>query len=598
MLANTTIKAKILLVLIMACAVAIAMGAISQYARQNTADSHSRSVAVKSVISLLNRATAWQENFLRTSQDSAAQKVKDDVAQAQKALVQMGGDDEESQKLQQALEQYQNLFGQVEIQTKNMQQKIAQQDSLATDITGFVRSSIIAKIEGNKSMAIINAEDPDPNEDSVLGVSHVILENCERIQLSLSRLIIGQDLKHFKELRVAVLKEINQNLGNMKAIIPSIKDAELAASAGKLGERVNELLASIEEVAKIWQARKKLEDQLAVISASVDTVAYELEVQIQDVLESADRRITLLSLGAIGIAVVLLLMFGLIVSRSITSVLAGVIEGLVSSSSGLRTSSKQVADASRSLAEGSGDQAASLEETSASLEEMASMTKQNAESAEHARVGSGTAGQVLEKAVKVMGGLTSAMEKMLSASSETRKIVKSIDEIAFQTNLLALNAAVEAARAGEAGAGFAVVADEVRSLAMRAAEAARSTGQLIDDSMSNIQEGNKLVEQTNSAIEDLSKATSQSGALVSEIASASQEQARGITQISEAMTDMDRVTQQVSAGAEQTAAASQELEGQANELTRVVEKLMQLVGVQKHQEAVQRNLNLTKGLIE
>ena len=95
-----------------------------------------------------------------------------------------------------------------------------------------------------------------------------------------------------------------------------------------------------------------------------------------------------------------------------------------------------------------------------------------------------------------MDKLTTSMGEISKASEETSKIIKTIDEIAFQTNLLALNAAVEAARAGEAGAGFAVVADEVRNLAMRAAEAAKNTANLIEGTVKKVKDGSELVGQT------------------------------------------------------------------------------------------------------
>ena len=102
--------------------------------------------------------------------------------------------------------------------------------------------------------------------------------------------------------------------------------------------------------------------------------------------------------------------------------------------------------------------------------------------------------KVVDEANQSMKELTGSMEEISQASEETGKIIKTIDEIAFQTNLLALNAAVEAARAGEAGAGFAVVADEVRNLALRAAEAAKNTSSLIEDTVKKVKKGSEIVD--------------------------------------------------------------------------------------------------------
>jgi methyl-accepting chemotaxis protein len=177
-----------------------------------------------------------------------------------------------------------------------------------------------------------------------------------------------------------------------------------------------------------------------------------------------------------------------------------------------------------------------------------------------------------------MGDLTESMKEISGASEETAKIIKTIDEIAFQTNLLALNAAVEAARAGEAGAGFAVVADEVRNLAMRAAEAAKNTANLIEGTVKKIKNGSDTVSKTNEAFSKVATQAKKVSELVGEISAASQEQAQGIEQINKAVAEMDKVTQQNAANAEESAAASEEMNAQAEVMKGFVGDLMALVG--------------------
>jgi methyl-accepting chemotaxis protein len=208
---------------------------------------------------------------------------------------------------------------------------------------------------------------------------------------------------------------------------------------------------------------------------------------------------------------------------------------------------------------------------------MASMARQNSENAQQANTLMNEAKGIVTQANDSMAQLKQAMESITQASDETAKIIKTIDEIAFQTNLLALNAAVEAARAGEAGAGFAVVADEVRNLAMRAAEAAKNTQQLIEGNIKNIQDGSGLVVTTDEAFSKVQESSTKVAELVGEIAAASQEQAQGVDQINQAALDMDKVTQQVASSAEESAAASEELSSQSETMRGMVGSLAALV---------------------
>ncbi|MDA8126876.1 MAG: methyl-accepting chemotaxis protein [Deltaproteobacteria bacterium] len=269
---------------------------------------------------------------------------------------------------------------------------------------------------------------------------------------------------------------------------------------------------------------------------------------------------------------------GVIFTMRLVKPIRRIVAGLTDGADQVASASSQVSSSSQQLAEGASEQASSLEETSSSLEEMSSMTKQNADNAGQAKAMMTEAKVVVEKANDQMAQLMEAIGQITRSSEETGKIIKTIDEIAFQTNLLALNAAVEAARAGEAGAGFAVVADEVRNLALRSAEAAKNTSELIEKTIKAVKNGNEITEATQVAFKANADISGKISQLVDEIATASQEQAHGIAQVNTAVSEMDRVTQATAANAEESASAAEEMNAQAQQMRGYVEELAAVIG--------------------
>ena len=238
---------------------------------------------------------------------------------------------------------------------------------------------------------------------------------------------------------------------------------------------------------------------------------------------------------------------------------------------------EQVSAASADISSGAGslsgratDQAASLQEVSGSLHQLASMTDQNVASAKEAKSLSETTRQSTELGVENMKRLSSAIDLIKGSADATAKIVKTIDEIASQTNLLALNAAVEAARAGDAGKGFAVVAEEVRNLAMRSAEAAKNTSNLIDESVQNAEGGVTINQEVLKNLVKINELTTGASEMMAQIAAASDQQSSGIEHINSAVDNMNHTTQQVAANAEESASAAEELSAQAEEMMNMV----------------------------
>ncbi|WP_298727850.1 methyl-accepting chemotaxis protein [uncultured Ferrovibrio sp.] len=236
----------------------------------------------------------------------------------------------------------------------------------------------------------------------------------------------------------------------------------------------------------------------------------------------------------------------------------------------VRDAAAEISSGSNDLAGRTEQQAASLEQTAASMHEITATVKQNADNAEAANQLAMSARNTAERGGSVVQDAVAAVSRIEESARKISDIVGLIDEIAFQTNLLALNASVEAARAGEAGKGFAVVAQEVRALAQRSANASKDIKALIQASTGEVREGARLVNLAGESLSEIVTAVKKVADIVGEISSASREQAVGLEEVNTAVANMDEMTQRNGALVEQTTASAQAMARQAQELAELV----------------------------
>jgi len=238
--------------------------------------------------------------------------------------------------------------------------------------------------------------------------------------------------------------------------------------------------------------------------------------------------------------------------------------------SGVQVASHEIATANNDLSSRTEQTASNLEQTAAAMEEQTATVRQNSDTAQQASQLAQNATDVASRGGEAVSDIVSTMALISEASRKIADIISVIDGIAFQTNILALNAAVEAARAGEQGRGFAVVAGEVRSLAGRSAEAAKEIKSLIDDSVSKVDSGSRLVANAGQTMTEVVGQVRRVNDLIAEITAASKEQATGISQVGQAVSQLDEMTQQNAAMVEQSSAAANSMREQAQRLMDAV----------------------------
>lgn len=248
--------------------------------------------------------------------------------------------------------------------------------------------------------------------------------------------------------------------------------------------------------------------------------------------------------------------------------------GIQESGEQVSAGSGQLAESAQDIAEGATNQEAAVEELVATVDEVTNQVLENTKSTDIVHDKAKQVGIEASNSQKKMDELVEAMKKINTTTQNVEKIIADIENIASQTNLLSLNASIEAARAGEAGRGFAVVADQIRQLAEESANSAVESKKLIEQSLNEVEDGNKVTKETGEAMKKVMDELDKIIQEVANIRTASDRQAKSVEEIRKGVEDINDVIQSNSAAAEETSAMSEELAASASTLSELLEKFV------------------------
>lgn len=191
------------------------------------------------------------------------------------------------------------------------------------------------------------------------------------------------------------------------------------------------------------------------------------------------------------------------------------------------------------------EQSSAVEENRRTMETLLESARQIAKTAE----------SVLENADRTQDNSQLVAERIATLSAQTQRIsaiLEVIKEIANKSDLLALNAALEGTKAGEAGRGFSLVANQMQRLAENVMGAVNDIKEL-----TNAITG--ATRATVLAAEENTKLATDTNRSVRQIAMIIQQQQSATEQVSTAMEDVAVIAREAASGCKQVVASTKDL---------------------------------------
>jgi methyl-accepting chemotaxis protein len=380
-----------------------------------------------------------------------------------------------------------------------------------------------------------------------------------------------------QQARLARLKpEIDRKLAEMKAVMDTRRTGGFEAAAARVSG---------------GEGRQAMIEIRSILDEIDGAETALLAVRADDEASSASMATSAITIGS-GIALLLTIAVGWIITRSLTSQISLAVRHVQSSSAELQAAANQQASGSR-------EQATAMTEIATTINELLATSRQIADgsirvaqiagqTATSARSGDSTVSKGSDAISAVRRQVDLIVTHMLELGRKSQQVGSVLDivaELAEQTNILAINATIEAAGAGDAGRRFGVVADEIRKLADRVAASTKEIRGMVEDVRSAVnttvmatEAGSKAVDVGAAQVLEMATAFRQIASLVGtttdaarEIELSTKQQTTAVEQVNVAITNVAQATRENEASAAQTLQTSSELAGLSTKLLAIVQ---------------------------